>query len=123
MWLKTLYYFGLLILPSIIFGQKWTPIFSNGMEKEIMPNSLLKECHSGPIIWSNCREKGNMFSGQPNQVNTELTKLDWSGNVYQTEPDITEPKITNRTKPNWIPNQSSKSSPVRSSTEYVSISK
>ena len=63
MWLKTLYYFGLLILPSIIFGQKWTPIFSNGMEKEIMPNSLLKECHSGPIVWSNCREKGKPITG------------------------------------------------------------
>ena len=58
MLLKTLYYFGLLILPSIILGQQWTPIFSNGMEKEIMPNSLLKECHSGPIVWSNCKPKG-----------------------------------------------------------------
>ena len=58
MWIKRLYYFGLLILPSIILGQQWTPIFSNGMEKEIMPNSLLKECHSGPIVWSNCRDKG-----------------------------------------------------------------
>ena len=58
MWLKTLYYFGLLILPSIILGQKFTPIISNGVEKDIISNSLLKECHSGPIIWSNCREKG-----------------------------------------------------------------
>ena len=57
MLLKTLYYFGLLILPTIILGQ-WTPIISNGMEKLIMPKSQLKECYSGPIIWSNCREKG-----------------------------------------------------------------
>ena len=57
MWLKTLYYFGLLILPSIILGQEWNSIISNGMEKEIMPKSQLMECYSGPIIWSNCREK------------------------------------------------------------------
>ena len=57
MGLKTLYYFGLLILPSIIFGQ-WIPIISNGVEKLMMPNSQLMECYSGPIIWSNCREKG-----------------------------------------------------------------
>ena len=56
MWIKRLYYLGLLILPSIILGQ-WIPIISNGMEKEIMSNSLLKECHSGPLILSNCREK------------------------------------------------------------------
>ena len=57
MWLKTLYYFGLLILPSIILGQ-WIPIISNGVEKLMMPKSQLMECYSGPIIWSNCREKG-----------------------------------------------------------------
>ena len=28
------------------------------METEIMSNSLLKECHSGPLILSNCRKKG-----------------------------------------------------------------
>ena len=58
MWLKTLYYFGLLILPSIILGQ-WIPIISNGIEKEIMSNSQLMECYSGPIIWSNCQAKGS----------------------------------------------------------------
>ena len=58
MWLKTLYYFGLLILPSKILGQKWTPIISNGIEKLMMPNSQLMECYSGPIIWSNCQVKG-----------------------------------------------------------------
>ena len=58
MWLKTLYYFGLLILPSIILGQEWNSIISNGMEKEIMQRSQLKECYSGPIIWSNCRDPG-----------------------------------------------------------------
>ena len=57
MWLKTLYYFGLLILPSIILGQ-WIPIISNGVEKLMMPKSQLMECYSGPIIWSNCQEKG-----------------------------------------------------------------
>ena len=56
--LKTLHYFGLLILPSIILGQQLNSTISNGMEKELMPNSILKECYSGPIIWSNCREKG-----------------------------------------------------------------
>ena len=59
MWLKTLYYFGLLILPSKILGQKWTPIISNGIEKLMMPNSQLMECYSGPIIWSNCQAKGS----------------------------------------------------------------
>ena len=68
MWIKRLYYFGLLILPSIILGQQWTPIFSNGMEKEIMPNSLLKECHSGPIVWSNCREKGKWMFPSVSQL-------------------------------------------------------
>ena len=58
MLLKTLYYFGLLILPTIILGQQWISIISNGMEKDIMSNSLLKECHSGPLIFSNCRDKG-----------------------------------------------------------------
>ena len=27
-------------------------------------------------------------SGRSNQVNTELTEPDWSGNVYRTEPDL-----------------------------------
>ena len=57
--LITLYYFGLLILPWLILGQQPGNIISNGMEKEMRPNSLLKECHSGPLILSNCREKGN----------------------------------------------------------------
>ena len=59
--LKTLYFFGLLILPYIILGQginEGIPITSNGMEKLLMPKSLLKECYSGPIVWSNCRDKG-----------------------------------------------------------------
>ena len=60
MWHKTLYYFGLLILPWLILGQQPGNIISNGMEKEIMPNSQLMECYSGPIIWSNCREKGQI---------------------------------------------------------------
>ena len=55
--LKTLHYFVLLILPSIIFGQLNSTL-SNGMEKELMPNSILKECYSGPIVWSNCRDPG-----------------------------------------------------------------
>ena len=60
MLLKTLYYFGLLILPSIILAQDldWIPIISNGVEKLMMPKSQLMECYSGPIIWSNCQEKG-----------------------------------------------------------------
>ena len=58
MWHKTLYYFGLLILPWLILGQQPGNIISNGMEKEIMPNSQLMECYSGPIIWSNCRDPG-----------------------------------------------------------------
>ena len=61
--LKTLHYFGLLILPSIILGQLNSTI-SNGMEKELMPNSILKECYSGPIVWSNCQFKG-VFRGGP----------------------------------------------------------
>ena len=60
MLLKTLYYFGLLILPSIILGQ-WIPIISNGVEKLMMPKSQLMECYSGPIIWSNCLEKGQAY--------------------------------------------------------------
>ena len=56
MQLKTLYYFGLLILPNIILGQQLNSTI--GMEKELMPNSLLKECYSGPLIFSNCRDKG-----------------------------------------------------------------
>ena len=60
MWHKTLYYLGLLILPWLILGQQPGNIISNGMEKEIMPNSQLMECYSGPIIWSNCREKGQI---------------------------------------------------------------
>ena len=28
------------------------------MEKLIMSRSQLKECYSGPIVWSNCRETG-----------------------------------------------------------------
>ena len=65
MWLKTLYYFGLLILPSIILGQNFginnigIPIISNGVEKLMMPKSQLMECYSGPIIWSNCQAKGS----------------------------------------------------------------
>ena len=63
MLLKTLYYFGLLILPSIILGQDldWIPIISNGVEKLMMPKSQLMECYSGPIIYSNCREKGQPY--------------------------------------------------------------
>ena len=61
MGLKTLYYFGLLILPSIILGRQWIPIISNGMEKLMMPKSQLMECYSGPIIYSNCREKGQVY--------------------------------------------------------------
>ena len=30
-----------------------------GMEKELMPNSILKECYSGPIVWSNCQVGSN----------------------------------------------------------------
>ena len=56
MGLKTFYYFGLLILPNIILGQQLNSTI--GMEKELMPNSILKECYSGPIVWSNCRQKG-----------------------------------------------------------------
>ena len=52
MGLKTFYYFGLLILPNIILGQQLNSTI--GMEKELMPNSLQKECYSGPIVWSNC---------------------------------------------------------------------
>ena len=63
--LKTLYFFGLLILPSVVLGvQNWIPITSNGMEKLLMPKSLLKECYSGPIVWSNCQFKG-VFRGGP----------------------------------------------------------
>ena len=58
MGLKTLFYFGLLILPYIILGQQLNSTISNGMEKELMRNSLLKECYSGPIVWSNCQKKG-----------------------------------------------------------------
>ena len=65
--LKTLYYFGLLILPSIILGQ-FNSIISNGMEKLIMPKSQLKECYSGPIIWSNCREKGQLKFPEESQI-------------------------------------------------------
>ena len=63
MGLKTLYYFGLLILPSIILGQDsdWIPIISNGVEKLMMPKSQLMECYSGPIIYSNCLEKGQAY--------------------------------------------------------------
>ena len=57
--LKTLHYFGLLILPSIVVGQLNSTI-SDGMEKELMPYSLLKECYSGPIVWSNCKPKGEV---------------------------------------------------------------
>ena len=57
MGLKTLYYFVLLIIPCIILGQ-WIPITSNGMEKLLMTRSQLKECYSGPIVWSNCRDPG-----------------------------------------------------------------
>ena len=58
MGLKTLYYFGLLILSNIILGQQSNSTISNGMEKELLWNSVLKECYSGPIVWSNCRDKG-----------------------------------------------------------------
>ena len=57
MWIKRLYYLGLLILPSIILGQQLNSTISNGMEKELTLNSLLEECYSGPIVWSNCRQK------------------------------------------------------------------
>ena len=57
--LKNIVFFGLLILPSVILGlQNWIPITSNGMEKLLMPKSQLKECYSGPIVWSNCRDPG-----------------------------------------------------------------
>ena len=62
MGLKTLYYFGLLILPYIVLGQQLNSTI--GMEKELMPNSILKECYSGPIVWSNCQFKG-VFRGGP----------------------------------------------------------
>ena len=35
-----------------------------------------------------------ILSGRPNQVNTELTEPDRSGNIYRTEPDHTEPNLT-----------------------------
>ena len=57
MGLKTLYYFGLLILPYIVLGQQLNSTI--GMEKELMPNSILKECYSGPIVWSNCQLDSN----------------------------------------------------------------
>ena len=60
MGLKTLCYFGLLILPYIILGQQLNSTIFNGMEKELIPNSLLKECYSGPIVWSNCKPKGEL---------------------------------------------------------------
>ena len=59
MGLKTFYYFGLLILPNIILGQQLNSTI--GMEKELMPNSILKECYSGPIVWSNCQFKGEFL--------------------------------------------------------------
>ena len=59
MGLKTLYYFGLLILPYIVLGQQLNSTI--GMEKELMPNSILKECYSGPIVWSNCQFKKEFF--------------------------------------------------------------
>ena len=65
MGLKTLYYFGLLILPCIILGQQLNSTISNGIEKELMPNSLLKECYSGPIVWSNCKPKGEVNPNFP----------------------------------------------------------
>ena len=69
MWHKTLYYFGLLILPYIIMGQQTgNTIISNGMEKEIMQRSQLMECYSGPIIWSNCREKGQIKFPEVSQL-------------------------------------------------------
>ena len=58
MLLKTMHYFVLLILPSIILGQQLNSTIFNGMEKELIPNSVLKECYSGPIVWSNCQFKG-----------------------------------------------------------------
>ena len=34
-----------------------------------------------------------LLSGRPDQANTGLTEPDWSGNFYQTEPDLTEPDL------------------------------
>ena len=33
-------------------------------------------------------------SGQPDQANTVLTEPNWSGKIYRTEPDYTEPDLT-----------------------------
>ena len=46
MWIKLLY-FGL-IISSETLGQRKIPT----------PRSLLKECYSGPIVWTNCRVPG-----------------------------------------------------------------
>ena len=52
----------------MILGQQLIPIISNGMEKEIMQRSQLMECYSGPIIWSNCREKGQFKFPEVSQL-------------------------------------------------------
>ena len=35
-----------------------------------------------------------LTNGRLNQLNTELTEPDRSGNIYRTEPDHTEPNLT-----------------------------
>ena len=56
MWLKVLYI--CLIISSETLGQNsQVPNFQRKIPNE---NSLLKECYSGPIVWTNCRVPGSM---------------------------------------------------------------
>ena len=60
MWLKILYY-GLIILSSQTMGQNLQNSQEYNRQEHIdmiLQNSQLKECVSGPIIWSNCPVPG-----------------------------------------------------------------
>ena len=54
MWPKVLY-FCLLISSETLAQNSQVPNFQR---KVPIGNSLLKECYSGPIIWTNCRVPG-----------------------------------------------------------------
>ena len=62
MWQKILY-FGLIISSQTLGQNSQVPNFqgpSNPNFQRKIPNdkSILKECYSGPIVWTNCRVPG-----------------------------------------------------------------
>ena len=56
MWLKVLYF--CLFISSQTLGQNSQ--LPNFQRKIPNRNSLLKECYSGPIVWTNCHVPGPM---------------------------------------------------------------